>query len=128
MSATLLPGELVSGFLDSIREPGTPHMSPTRFAEATGLSVQALAAMAGVHRNTLSQHPELGRVQQRLREMVRVISAAAELTGDLDKALYWFLNEPIADYRHKTAAELVSEGQFAAVLGYLEDLRVGATG
>ena len=60
--------------------------------------------------------------------MVRAISAAVALTGDFDKALYWFLNEPIADYRHKTAAELVTEGQLAAVLSFLEDSKAGATG
>ncbi len=119
---------LLSGFLDSIQQPRTPYISPVRFAKAAGLSVQALSAMAGVHRNTLSQHPESVRVQQRLRDMIRAISAAAALTGDIDKALYWFLNEPIADYRHKTAAELVAEGHVAAVLAYLEELRAGATG
>ena len=51
--------------------------------------------------------------------MIRAISAATALTGDVDKALYWFLNEPIADYRHRTAAELVAEGHTDAVLTYL---------
>ena len=36
--------------------------------------------------------------------MIKVISATAELTGDLDKAIYWYRNEPIADYGHRTAA------------------------
>jgi len=49
------------------------------------------------------------------------------MTGDIDKAIYWFRNEPIADYRHKTAADLVAEGQLGAVLAYLEDLRHGAS-
>jgi hypothetical protein len=128
MPSTLLPDKLVSGFLDRIRVPRTPYISPARFGDATGLSIQALAAMVGVHRNTLSQHPGSARVQQRLREMVRAISAAAALTGDIDKALYWFINEPIADYRHKTAAGLLGEGQLVAVLAYLDDLRAGATG
>jgi hypothetical protein len=119
---------LLSGFLARIRQPRTPYISPARFAKAAGLSVQALSALAGVHRNTFSQHPESVRVQQRLRDMIRAISAATALTGDVDKALYWFLNEPIADYRHRTAAELVAEGHTDAVLTYLEELRVGATG
>jgi len=44
------------------------------------------------------------------------------------KAIYWFRNEPIADYRHKTAAELVAEGRLDAVMAYLEELRNGARG
>jgi hypothetical protein len=60
--------------------------------------------------------------------MVKAIVAAVGVTGNLEKAIYWFRNEPIADYRHKTAAELVAEGRLGAVLAYLEDLRNGAGG
>ena len=119
---------MVSGFMDSIQEPRKPYISPTRFAKAAGVSVQALAVLAGVHRNTVSQHPDSGRLQNRLRDMVKAIVAAVGVTGDLEKAIYWFLNEPIADYRHKTAAELVADGRLDAVLTYLEDLRNGASG
>ncbi|CCV09473.1 conserved hypothetical protein [Mesorhizobium metallidurans STM 2683] len=49
--------------------------------------------------------------------MVEVISAATELTGDVDKAIYWYRNEPIVDYCHRTAAEFVADGQVEAVLG-----------
>jgi hypothetical protein len=119
---------MVSGFMDSIQEPRKPYISPTRFAKAAGVSVQALAALAGVHRNTVSQHPDSSRLQHRLRDMVKAIVAAVAVTGDLEKAIYWFLNEPIADYGHKTAAELVTDGRLDAVLTYLEDLRNGASG
>lgn len=119
---------LVSGFMDSIQEPRKPYISPARFARAAGVSVQALAGLAGVHRNTVSQNPESGRLQDRLRDMVKAIVAAVAVTGDLEKAVYWFRNEPIADYRLKTAAELVAEGRLDAVLTYLEDLRNGASG
>ncbi len=119
---------VVSRFMDSIQEPRKPYISPARFAKAAGVSIQALAALAGVHRNTVSQHPESGRLQERLRDMVKAIVAAAAVTGDLEKAIYWFRNEPIADYRHKTAAELIAEGHLDAVLTYLEDLRHGASG
>lgn len=119
---------VVSGFMDSIQEPRKPYISPTRFAKAAGVSLQGLAGLAGVHRNTVSQNPDSGRLQDRLRDMVKAIVAAVALTGDLEKAVYWFRNEPIADYRHKTAAELVADGRLDAVLSYLEDLRNGASG
>jgi hypothetical protein len=119
---------LVSEFMDRIQEPQKPYISPARFAKAAGVSVQTLASLAGVHRNTVSQHPDSDRLQSRLRDMVKAIIAAAGVTGDLDKAIYWFRNEPIGDYRHKTAAELVAEGELDAVLMYLEDLRNGASG
>jgi len=54
--------------------------------------------------------------------------AAVAVTDDLERAVYWFRNEPIADYRLKTAAELVADGRLEAVLTYLEDLKNGASG
>jgi hypothetical protein len=60
--------------------------------------------------------------------MIKVISAAAELTGDVTKAIFWFRNAPIADYQHKSAAELVAEGNAEAVLVYLRDVENGANG
>nr|WP_245446057.1 hypothetical protein [Mesorhizobium kowhaii] len=46
-----------------------------------------------------------------MREAVKVISAATELSGDVDKAIYWYRNEPTADYAHRTVAELVADGE-----------------
>ena len=57
-----------------------------------------------------------------------VLAAATKLIGDHDAARVWFLNEPIADYRGKTASDLVAEGNAGAVLSLLEDLENGATG
>jgi hypothetical protein len=119
---------LVSGFLDSIQEPRTPYISPRRFAGRTGFRMETLARLAGVHRNTVRQNPGSEPLQRTLRGMVKAIAAATDLTGDVDKAIYWLINEPIADYRHKTAAELIAEGHLDAVLAYLEDLVGGATG
>lgn len=119
---------LVSDFLTGLQEPRTPYISPARFAQRSGLSQARLAELAGVHRNTVRVNPASEVLQDRLREMIRIISSAVELTGDVEKALYWFRNEPIADYRHQTALDLVSRGQAEAVLTHLEDLKNGATG
>lgn len=119
---------LVSGFLDSIQEPRTPFISPKRFAGRAGFRLETLARLAGVHRNTVRQSPGSEPLQRVLRGMVKAIVAATELTGDVDKAICWLINEPIADYRHKTAAELIAAGELEAVLTYLEDLAGGATG
>jgi uncharacterized protein (DUF2384 family) len=118
---------IVSGFVQSLQEPRTPYISPKRLSKALGVQVANLAQLTGVHRNTL-RNPSSERLQGRLREMVKVITAAATLTGDIDKAIYWFRNEPIVDYDHKTAAELVAQGHSEAVLAYLRDLENGARG
>nr|WP_295105800.1 hypothetical protein [uncultured Caulobacter sp.] len=130
MAATaqrLDPQAAVSGFVASLQEPRTPYISPKRFSEALGVQVSGLASLAGVHRNTL-RNPGSERLQGKLREMLKAIAAATLLTGDLQAALYWYRNEPIADYGHKTAAELVAEGHLEAVLAFIEDLENGATG
>ena len=118
---------VVSKFVDSLQEPRTPYISPTRFSAVLGVKVMALAELTGVHRNTL-RNPSSERLQLKMREMIKVISAAAELTGDIQKAIYWYRNEPIADYAHRTAAELVADGHADAVLAYIRDLENGARG
>lgn len=118
---------VVSKFVDSLQEPQTPYISPARFSEVLGVKVMALAELTGVHRNTL-RNPSSERLQLKMREMIKVISAAAELTGDIQKAIYWYRNEPIVDYDHFTAAELVADGHADAVLAYIRDLENGARG
>ena len=117
----------ISGFVESLQEPRTPYISPKRFSAALGVQVAGLANLAGVHRNTL-RNPASERLQDKLREIVKVISAAATLTGDVSKAIFWYRNEPIADYDHKTAAELVADGHTDAVIAHLRDLENGASG
>ncbi len=94
---------LLSPFGASVMEPGTSRISPQRFAERL-------------------------RISQSTLEIVGIISTAARLTGDTEKAFYWFRNEPICDYNDKTAEELVTEGHARAVKMYLDDLENGATG
>ena len=118
---------MTSRFVESLREPRTPYISPKRLSAALGVQVANLAALSDVHRNTL-RNPGSERVQTKLREMVKAITAAAAVTDDIAKAIYWFRNEPIADYGHKTAAELVADGRLEAVLSYLRDLENGARG
>ncbi|MER8367638.1 MAG: DUF2384 domain-containing protein [Mesorhizobium sp.] len=118
---------MVSGFVDSLQEPRTPYISPQRLSKALGVKIANLAQLTGVHRNTL-RNPSSERLQGRMREMVKVISAATELTGEVDRAIYWYRNEPIADYGHRTAAELVANGQVEAVLAFVRDLENGARG
>ncbi len=117
----------ISGFVESLREPKTPYVSLERFSDALGVKRSSMAGITGVHRNT-PRNPASDRLQSRLREMIPVITTTAALTGDVNKALYWFRNEPIADYDHKTAAQLVAEGRADAVLAYLRDLGNGAKG
>ena len=119
----------LTAFANRIREPGSMHIAPARFADALGVRLQDLAQFAGVHRNTLQRNPAQRMLQQRLRDAARVIESAIALArGDQPRALYWFRNQPIADYRYRTAEQLVAEGHADAVLAWLEDQRNGPLG
>jgi hypothetical protein len=117
------------GFLDSLREPGSrTALSPSRLADALELPIQELAELARVHRNTIQSAPTSPKLQSAMRDVVRVLSAAHALSGDIDRTLFWFRNHPIADFGHLTPIELVEQGKVQAVIDYIESLAAGASG
>lgn len=116
-----------SSFVASLQEPKTPYISPKRVAHVLGAQLTRLAEIAGIHCNTLA-NPASERQQDWLRDMVRVIMAASELTGDIEQAIYWFRNEPIVTLKRKTTAELVAGGHVDAVMARLPELIDGVTG
>jgi hypothetical protein len=103
-------------------------LSPKRFSQAMHIDLQTLAEQAHVHRNTISRAPGSRGVQDFLREALRVIKAATDLQGDLNKALFWYRNEPLSVFGYKTAERLVSEGRTDDLLPYMASLGAGATG
>ena len=106
----------------------TPLLSPERFIQALRIDTQTLARQAHVHRNTVSRAPASRGVQDYLRESLRVIKAATDLNGDLNTALFWYRNEPIAEFGYKTAETLVSEGRTDDLLRFVASLDAGAAG
>lgn len=116
-------------FLISLKAEGSRStLSPERLAEALELPMQRLADMARVHRNTVAMAPQSPKLQDALVDVVRVLSAAHMLTGDVDRALFWFRNHPIPDFDHLTAMQLVEQGKVQAVIDYIESLGAGASG
>jgi RES domain-containing protein len=69
--------------LESVREAGTSRFSATSIADALDLPHQDLAALAGVHRNTLRTHPESARLQAALRGVLGAMVLAQGHTGIL---------------------------------------------
>jgi hypothetical protein len=117
-------------FIDYLKDPDTsaPVLSPKRFSQALNIDLQMLAEQAHVHRNTISRAPGSRGVQDFLREALRIIKAATDLTGDLNKALFWYRTEPLAVFGYKTAERLASEGRTDDVLRYVTSLEAGAAG
>ena len=123
-------GATYQHFVDFLKDPDTPApvLSPKRFSQAMHIDLQTLAEQAHVHRNTISRAPGSRGVQDFLREALRVIKAATDLNGDLDKALFWYRNEPLNVFGYKTAERLVSEGRTDDLLRYVASIEAGTAG
>ena len=116
--------------MEFLRDPeaGATVLSPQRFSEKLGIDLQTLAAQAQVHRNTLRRAPGSESVQHFLREALRVIRAATDVAGNVDRALFWYRNEPLPPFGYQTPEQLVANGRTEDVLRYVTSLEVGATG
>lgn len=112
-------------FLDS--ENG-PSISPGRFGLVLKVDMQTLAAQAHVHRNTVRLAPDSETIQYYLRESVRVLRAATDIAGSIEKAIYWFKNHPLPTFDYKTPQSLVSEKRTDALIKYIQALRAGYAG
>ena len=118
------------GFLDCLRDPenGPAALSPQKFIEILKMDIQTLAKQAHVHRNTVSRSPTAENLQRFLRESLRVIRAGTDISGDVNRAIFWYRNDPLPHFGYKTAEQLVSEGRSEDVIRYIESLEAGATG
>ncbi len=123
-------GATFQHFVDFLRETDTPVpvLSPKRFSQALHIDLQMLAEQAHVHRNTITRAPGSRGVQDFLREALRIIKAATDLNGDLNKALFWYRNEPLSVFGYKTAERLVSEGRTDDLLRHITSIEAGAAG
>lgn len=115
-------------FLDFLNADAGPSISPKRFGLVFRVDMQTLAAQARVHRNTLSRAPDTESVQSYLRESLRVMRAATDVADSIEKALFWFKNQPLPVFDYKTPQDLVSEKRTEALIKYLQSLGAGYTG
>lgn len=117
-------------FMASMRdsESVAPIVSARRFAAALHIDMQTLARLAHVHRNTITRLPGAESVQKYLRDALRVIRAATDVSGDVPSTLFWYRNEPLSTFGYKTAEELISEGRTEDLLRYITSLETGAAG
>ena len=117
-----------SKYLELVRDPGTQLLSPTKLASVFELPQHELARLAGVHRNTMRLHPELPRVQATLIDLMHLLSAALALQPDLQRAVFFIKNGPIAAFGYKSLMRLVAEGRAGDAVAYVESLASGFVG
>lgn len=116
------------GFMNFLNSEASPSISPKRFGLVFRLDMQTLAAQARVHRNTVRLAPDTETIQSYLRESVRVIRAATDISANIEKAIYWFKNHPLPTFDYKTPQDLVSEKRTEALIKYIQSLQAGYTG
>lgn len=90
--------------------------------------MQTLARLAHVHRNTIGRLSGSESVQKFLRDALRIIRAATDVSGDVPSSLFWYRNEPLPTFDYKTAEQLISEGRTDDLLRYITSLEAGAAG
>ena len=119
-------GALMSYLHDADASPVS--ISPRRYSSVLRLELQDLAAQAHVHRSMISLAPYSETIQRFLRETLRVLRAATDISGDVERAIFWFKNEPLREFDYKTAQTLVSEGRADAAIQYLQMAEAGFLG
>lgn len=128
--STVLQSADFENFLSFLRASrgGASTLSPKRFSEALSIDFQTLARQSHVHRNTISRAPESESVQRFLREALRVLRAATDVSNNIDHAIFWYRNDPLPVFGYKTAEQLVTEGRTEELLRYIASLEAGAAG
>lgn len=116
------------GFMNFLNAEASPSISPRQFGLVFRVDMQTLAAQARVHRNTVRLAPDTETIQSYLRESVRVMRAAVDISGSIEKAIYWFKNHPLPTFDYKTPQVLVSEKRTEALIKYIQSLQAGFTG
>ncbi len=93
------------------------------------LDVNSFAKHARVHRNTVNRAPASLGIQSHLRDNIRVLKAAFDVSGrDIKRAIFWYQNEPLAPFDYKTAESLVAEGRADDVVHLLDSYGAGFSG
>jgi uncharacterized protein (DUF2384 family) len=106
----------------------TPGIDPKRLASLLQMTNAELAALARLHRVTLSRNPASPEVQARLGAIAKILARAADMAGDLNKAIVWFRHQPVPALGNKCPWELVQRGDPEVVLSWLDALEDGAYG
>lgn len=124
------PSNSWTKFGSELLEPEfAPMLSPTRYIRLLGMDTETLARNAHVSVSAVTKTPRAANIQSHLRENLRVIKAAYDVSGgDLPKALRWFRTERLPPFGQKTAEQAVAAGRADDVIRLIDSLHAGAAG
>jgi hypothetical protein len=120
---TARPARFFAAFLDS-----TGKVMARRVAEGFGMSTGQLADTVGLSPETLYKAGRslAPKTQNRMREMLEIVSRVSDWAGGKDQAMAWYRAEPIPAFGGRTAESIVKTGQAATLRDYLDALAVGS--
>lgn len=118
----------ISNLLESARVPGTSLFSADNVAKLLAFDKSELAAITGVHHNTLRSHPESKRVQDGLRTLMQVVTSVLAIQPDVTKAVFLVKNEPIPLFNYRTLMQLIEQGRARDAIDYLSAAESGFSG
>ncbi len=103
------------------------RVAAERIADAFGMTKGQLAETVGLGRETFHKQARVNaaKTQNRLKEMLEIVTRVAAWAGGKDQAMAWYRAQPIAAFGDRTAEALVKSGQAAAVRDYLDHLALG---
>jgi hypothetical protein len=115
-------GPLVAIFMDK-----SGLLAIDRVADTFGMSKTQLAQTVGLGREALykSTRQNAAKTQNRVREMLEIVSRISGWAGGKEQAMAWYRAEPIPAFGGRTAEALVKTGKASAVRDYLDHIAVG---
>jgi hypothetical protein len=97
-------------------------------AAAFNLTKASLAQTLGFAEETLQRFSRVSaqRTQQRLREMLEILTRVEPWAGGMPQAMGWYRGQGIPALGDQTAEALVKNDQAGVVRAYLDGLAIGA--
>jgi hypothetical protein len=98
-----------------------------RLARSFYMSKRQLAETAGIKPDALykARRARAPKTQNRVREMLEVLSMISEWAGGEGQAMAWYRGQPLPAFGGRTAEALVKSGQAAALRDYLDHIALG---
>jgi hypothetical protein len=107
---------------------GSGHVDVDKVAAEFNLTKASLAQALGFAEETLqrSARASAQKTQQRLREMLEILTRVAPWAGGMPQAMGWYRGQGIPALGDQTAEALVKSDQAAVVRAYLDGIATGA--
>ena len=98
------------------------ELSTLKLAAHLQLSLGELTQLADLPPEALQVGPRKSQTQERLRDILRVLSTAAEVFASEQIAARWLVTEPIAAFHGQAAISLIARGRAEDVIQYLQSI------